>query len=230
MKIPHRLPARLAAYALLLPALAFAQTASTVDVAPYMPPAYTENFSRSVEFLATGKADGPTGAVKAVVSGTQKPGSRTNRFDREWIGVQSTGLLMFGDEKFDTAQLNLFDPKSGQQAYMIDLDDDSTTHYEWLAIPVRLTLGEAVNVGKLTAVTKENKLAAVGLLWLRATETKAGLEFCQIETVIEAEMWSKRVSEDCLIFDKARKPIASRASVETDGKKILEVSGPIKVR
>ena len=230
MNLNDRLKNSLAACIMVLPLLAQAQTAPTVELAPYLPAAYTESFSRSIEMLATGKAEGPNGAVKAVISGTQKPGSRVMRFDREWIGVASTGLVMFGDEKFDTAQLYLFDPKSGRQTYMIDQDDGSTTHYEWMAIPTRLTLGETSTVGKLTAVTKDNKLAAVGLLALRATETKAGLEFCQIETVVEAESGDKRVSEDCLIFDKSRKPITARASVETEGKKILEVNGPIKLR
>jgi len=215
---------------LVLPAIALAQSPPTIEVAPYLPAAYTSNFSRSIEFLASGKADTPNGSVKAVVSGTQKPGSRMNRFDREWIAAEQTGLVMIGNDKFDSSHLYLYDPKTGHQAYMLDQDDDSVTRYEWMGIPARLPLGEATPVGRSTGLTKEGKLTSVGIVALRATETKAGLEFCQIETALEAESSDKRVSEECMIFDKTRKPVASRAALEIDGKKILEVSGPVRMR
>ena len=215
---------------LIVPAAVVSQPAPAVDIAPYMPAAYTNNFTRSIEFLASGKADTPNGSVKAVVSGTLKPGSRVSRFDREWIGAEQTGLVMIGDDKFDSSHFYLYDPKTGHQAYMIDQDDDSFTRYEWIGIPTRLPLGEATTVGRTTGLTKDGKLTSVGLVALRAAETKAGLEFCQIETALEAESGDKRVSEECLIFDKTRRPVASRASMEIDGKKILEVSGPVRLR
>jgi hypothetical protein len=215
---------------LIVPAAVVSQSAPAVDIGPYMPAAYTNNFTRSIEFLASGKADTPNGSVKAVVSGMHKPGSRVSRFDREWIGAEQTGLVMIGDDKFDSSHFYLYDPKTGHQAYMIDQDDDSFTRYEWMGIPTRLPLGEATTVGRTTGLTKDGKLTSVGLVALRATETKAGLEFCQIETAVEAESGDKRVSEECMIFDKTRRPVASRASLEIDGKKILEVSGPVRLR
>jgi hypothetical protein len=214
----------------LLPAIALAQSARTVETAPYLPPAYTANFTRSIEFLATGKAESPAGEVKAAVSGSQKPGSRVKRFDRDWIGVEQTGLIMLGDEKFDSTHLYLFDPGTGLLGYMIDRDDESVTRYEWTGVPARIPVGEAVNVGKLTGTTKDGKLTSVGVVSFRAQDTKGGLEFCQIEVTIEADSWGKNVSEECYTFDTSRMPISTRALLEMDGKKILDASGPLRLR
>ena len=215
---------------LVLPALAFAQSTRTIETAPYLPPAYTANFTRSIEFLATGKAESPAGEVKAAVSGSQKPGSRVKRFDREWIGVEQTGLIMLGDEKFDSTHLYLFDPGTGLLGYMIDRDDDSFVRYEWTGVPARIPVGEAVTVGKLTGTTKDGKLTSVGVVSFRAQDTKGGLEFCQVEVTIEADSGDKNVSEECYTFDTSRVPTSTRASLEMDGKKILEASGPIRLR
>jgi hypothetical protein len=215
---------------LLLPAIAVAQSSRTIETAPYLPSAYTANFTRSIEFLATGKAESPTGEVKAAVSGSQKPGSRVKRFDRDFIGVEQTGLIMLGDEKFDSTHLYLFDPGSGLPAFMIDRGDESVTRYEWMSVPARMPIGEAVTVGKLTGMTKDGKLSSVGVVSFRAQDTKGGLEFCQIEVTLEADSGDKSVSEECFTFDTARVPTSTRASLEMDGKKVLEASGPIRLR
>lgn len=172
----------------------------------------------------------PSGEAKAAVSGTQHPGGRVKRFDQEWIGVEQTGLVMLGDEKSEGTHLYLFDPGTGLLAYMIDRDDDSFVRYEWTDVPARLPVGEAVTVGKLTGLTQDGKLASVGVVWWRVEDAKGGVELCQIEVSIDAESGTKEVSEDCLTFNQARLPFSARVSLEMDGTKVLEASGPVRLR
>ena len=227
---PSSLLRKCMAAVLLAPTLVLAQSPRSIEVGQYLARAYTDNFTRSVEYLLSGEAQTPSGAMKTIVSGSQKPGKRIARFGQEWTVVEETGLLIIGSERIDSTHQYFHDPRTGLPGYKVDQEDESLGRYEWTQVPQRLTVGESVVAGKLTETNKDGKLVAVGLVWLRATEVKEGLEFCQIESMIEAESGDKRMTEDCTTFDAARRPVATRASIEIDAKPILQASGTIRLR
>lgn len=166
---------------------------------------------------------------KSTVS--SKPGVRQNRFGRTWIAVSWQIKGKVGDEFFQNKLVQLYDERSQELTWVIDMDDGAISEYRNIQPRTKLKLSELHKISDVQKHSKEGLLISRGSLFWQVKKLNNGIEFCWIEKDISRGKADEETSTaDCDLFDDNMKPISNRILSRVNGEIVFSASGTFEIR
>jgi hypothetical protein len=207
-----------------------AQSFDLIEINPFLKAGYTANFIKSVdisiELLTVNAGEKSNGKVAL----SQSPGKIIKKYGKEWISVDSSGVVKIGADESDVRAMELYHPKSRRLEYTIYFEDDSVEQIRWRNIPKAMRLGETKLVGNVTTKAKGGELMSSGSVTYKLDKAQDGYIFCTIQTTIEVATKEQSISKECDLFDRSRNINGTFLEVRVGNNHISSGYGKVQLR
>ena len=201
-----------------------------LDISLFQVASYTNGFSRGFDLKVDMQISDSGQVTNAVMNLQQGTGKPTKRFGQEWIGVPLTGSMVIKKEKIEVRFLHLYDLRTKQFQYSIDLSDETVTSYQWTNVPRSMQLGQKVKVGAVTEKDQAGKPISSGDVEFLLAKVGNGFEFCTIETTKNFETKEQEMTRDCDQFDSSKKIIRSAIEIRLGTQSVITGTGKIRLK
>lgn len=206
-----------------------AQAEIQVDISPFLIKNYSDNFikkfkiSYDIEIIEKGEVI--NGKMVTKISN----GKVITKFNQDWLGISTSAQMVLKNEKLSTNLLDLYDLKSKDLSYTIDLEDSEITKYEWNKKPKFMKSGQILSTGKSATKAANGKVVSIGEIFYKFSVLREGYEFCTIEHETELESKFKNVSADCDLFDKNKKFVGNKVEIVIAEQYTLKGLGTVEI-
>jgi hypothetical protein len=200
-----------------------------IEIAPFRVAGYTDKFAKGFDVNIQMKIMGSGQFTKATMTIQQLPGKPTKRLGGDWIGVSLTGRTVIEKEKLAVRYLDLYDEKTLQLQYSIDLSDQSISSYQWTNVPKSMWLGQKIKVGAVVEKDSSGKTLASGDVDFILSRVGDGFEFCTVEIVKNTESKEVEITKDCDLFDSSKRIVGTSIEVKLGSQSITTGTGKVQV-
>jgi hypothetical protein len=203
--------------------------ATQIDITPFYFSNYSNNFSSKFRFIFDLEIHDKETIYNGTILVNINNGKPINLFGKDWISVLYESETIANNEKVSLKMMDLYDLKTKNIAFTIDLNDDEITKYDWLKQPKLMKPGESVTVGKSIKRSTDKKIISSSEISYRLSVIPQGFEFCTIDKEIHLASKDNSVISDCDLFDKQKKLIGNRLEIKTNNRLTLKGAGKVEI-
>lgn len=186
----------------------------------------TQNFHGSLEANLSGYMFQDNKPEKITMQFFQTPGEPVNFNGERHLMIKSYTQWLHRQGKESSTGISII--KNNSIVEIRNVEEKTITKYEWIGVPATMKLGTEAVVGSVKEQDEKGKILASGKIIFSLEKSGSGVEFCQIEMLLEGPKPTERIERECRVFDSNGKIKKIGVINSVDGAVQLVLEGSVK--